>query len=55
MKRRVEVRFEEELLSSVDEAAILLNMTRTDLVKLAVKSYLSSLRQNRLIEKGRQR
>jgi metal-responsive CopG/Arc/MetJ family transcriptional regulator len=47
MKRRVEVRFEEGLLESVDRAATLLNMTRTEFVKHACKTYLLSIRQNR--------
>lgn len=47
MKRRVELRFEEDLLDSVDEAATLLNLSRTEFVKLACKAYLSSVRQNR--------
>lgn len=53
MKRRVEFRCEEDLLSSVDEAATFLKMSRTRFVKLTLKTYLSSLRQNRFMKKER--
>jgi uncharacterized protein (DUF1778 family) len=47
MKRRVEFRCEEDLLSSVDEAATFLKMNRTDFLTRACKTYLLSIRQNR--------
>ena len=53
MKRRVELRFEQDLLDRVDEAAELLGISRTALIKQACKAYLPSIRQNRFIEKGR--
>lgn len=47
MKRRVEVRFEEDLLDSVDRAATFLKVSRTEFIKHACRAYLPSVRQNR--------
>jgi hypothetical protein len=47
MKRRVHCLFEEDLLSSVDEAAALLNLNRTQFIKLSCKHYLRTMRINR--------
>jgi metal-responsive CopG/Arc/MetJ family transcriptional regulator len=47
MKRHVHCRFEEDLLQRVDEAALLLGLTRTGFIKLACRTYLRSVRTNK--------
>ena len=47
MKKRVEVRLEEELVNSVDRVAGLLHVTRTDFIRSACLDSLDSIRTNR--------
>lgn len=47
MKKRVHCMFEEGLLDSIDRAASLLHLNRTEFIKLSCRSYLSTMRINR--------
>jgi metal-responsive CopG/Arc/MetJ family transcriptional regulator len=47
MKKRVEVRLEEELVNSIDRVAGLLHISRTDFIRSACTESLVSIRTNR--------